>query len=109
MRLSVLIVLIGCQVCLAQSNRSLFSRFSFGVTGGVQLTEPFTEASTSTNALNGSGITSTTSFESRCYTVGPAMAFAVSHHISIEFNPLYKRLDSDFYVHEYWPSDAGFR
>jgi hypothetical protein len=92
--LSVLAVLIGCRVCLAQSSGSLFSRFSFGVTGGVQLTEPSAEAGTSTNAINGSRLTSATNFESRRYTVGPALEFAISHHVSIEFNPLYKRLGS---------------
>jgi outer membrane protein W len=64
------------------------------VTGGVQLTEPSAETISSTNAINGAPITSTTSFESRRYTVGPALEFAISHHISIEFNPLYKHLGS---------------
>jgi len=55
----------------------LFDRFSFGVTGGV--------------VLRGDGYTA----KADRFTLGPSIEFAATRHISVQFNPLYKRLDSD--------------
>ena len=86
-------LLLVAQACAAQSNGSVLSRFSFIVTGGVELTEPAPQAITSL-ALppNISVFTTATNFESRRYTVGPAIEFAINRHFAVEFSPLYKRL-----------------
>ena len=68
---------------LAQSNGQLLSRFSFGATGGVQLTQ-----------LDSDSITH---YESPRYTLGPAVEFAINDHIAVEFNPLYKRFGYSLY------------
>lgn len=85
---SILLLLVA-QVSVAQSSASLLSRFSFGVTGGIQLTELSPEAIDFPTIL-----TRATNFESRRYTVGPALEFAINDRFAIEFNPLYKRLGS---------------
>ncbi len=60
----------------AQAQSPLFDRLSFGVTGGVPLQRG---ANT----------------KSDWYTLGPSVEFAVTRHISLQFNPLYRRLESN--------------
>ncbi len=63
---------------MAQSAKSLFSRLSYGVTGGIELT--------------GNGSDSITHYESRRYAIGPSVEFGISDRVGIQFNPLYRRL-----------------
>jgi hypothetical protein len=42
--------------------------------------------------LSSANLTSATDFESRHYTLGPALELAITNHIGVAFNPMYKRL-----------------
>ncbi len=68
----------------------LFDRFSFGVTGGA--------------VLRGDRF----STHSDRYTLGPSLEFAATRHVSVQFNPLYKRLTSDNIVFFNMPLAAQF-
>jgi hypothetical protein len=80
--------------------------FSFGVKGGIPLTDAFTFGSVSSGGI-GVNASETYFSKTKRYTVGPTIEFHLPAHLSMEFDALYKHLNYDRTDFEETPSSGS--
>lgn len=97
----LLLLSLTCAWPLAAQS-GFFSRFSFGVTGGVPLND---YSNNPVYTITLSGNFPQTPFpvivgnkQAQRFTVGPNAEYAITDHFSVQFNPLYKRFTADYPV-----------
>jgi Outer membrane protein beta-barrel domain len=90
-----ILLLLGVLPLCAQSGGSFWGRFSLGVTGGLPLNTSSSEFIAARYHLPGLYAYTPTADTTRRFTVGPNLEFALTDHVSLQFNPLYRRYRSD--------------